>query len=84
MGMTIVPTRKFIWGIISDKPKLPNGFSFIESPRDFLKAVGPDGRKWYVGNEMMIRLGTAGDDKDESNGVNKKEYADERETIDLT
>lgn len=46
----------FFFGICGDlKPALPVGFLYMESPRDFLMAVSPDGKQWMVGKSHLYR-----------------------------
>ena len=54
-----------IFGIPNDEdlPRLPSGFSFIKSPKDWLMAEDENGGRWWVCGYYLARCGiaTAGD-----------------------
>lgn len=52
--ITFLQKRPWIYGIPKEKPKLPDGFTLVESERTWLMARGPDGRLWYVQGHKLV------------------------------
>lgn len=63
---------KFIFGLVDQKPTLPDGFSFIEAKDQFLMASDNSGKRWFV---LKDRL------HPEGRFENGERFCDTRETI---
>jgi len=62
-----------LWGINPDKPKLPDGWSYIEEKDCWLIAVSPSGQEHFVGHDTLYPR------RQWSGGINKgKSYIDTR------
>lgn len=47
----------FMWGLTKEKPVLPPGYTYIEGYREWLLAIGPNGRRYYVTRNTLYRQG---------------------------
>jgi hypothetical protein len=46
---------KIVFGVPPEMPSVPDGWSLIASPRNWLRAKDPTGELWYVGQDRAYR-----------------------------
>lgn len=64
----------FLYGIVADKPTLPNGWKYIEGEGEWLLAQNPNGALYYVTKDTLYRR---------RNKKNGRAYVDHKKSIPL-
>jgi len=86
--ITTVSLHGLIFGFSKDEdlPKLPRGFAFVKSTKDWLMAEDENGGRWFVGQNQLVRCGYATEcDVRESKGKLElgQRFLDSRQAINL-
>jgi hypothetical protein len=58
-GMKAQDLGLFIFGVPETLRRLPEGWKYVASPEDFLRAFSPDGREWMVTERAVVHFKSA-------------------------
>ncbi len=70
------------YGIVDNKPALPEGWRYIEEEGEWLKAQSPDGKIWFAGGLTLYRCRTVISSKS-CGSLNPRDYVDSSESFSL-